>query len=84
MTQSSELVSAAFRNSSIGMAIIRADGIVVHSNAAFSEISGHESAEGKPVCIWDLIAREDRSALTNHLRTLTRAGERCSWTVRAG
>ncbi len=83
MMENSELFSAVFRNSSIGMAVIRPDGEVLVSNAAFAEVTGIDSDGGKSCSIWDLVADADRQTSAERVATLNHPGERHSWTVHA-
>jgi PAS domain S-box-containing protein len=84
MAGDTELLRAAFRNSSIGMAIIRVDGKVLVSNQAFTEIAGRGFDGETSASIWDLLADADRMTSMERVATLTHPGERYSWTVNAG
>ncbi len=80
----SELYKAVFQHSSIGMALIQADGRILFANPAFRELvrnagRSDEAADN----LWALVGEEDRKVSHERVATLNHPGERYSWLVRA-
>ncbi len=75
------LFKAMFQNSSIGMAVIRADGTFVLSNPAFDELAHRDATQELPGTLWELFADDDRDPSRERVATLTHPGERYSWLV---
>ncbi|MFP4113020.1 MAG: response regulator [Spirochaetales bacterium] len=82
MDGSGDLYREMFRNSSIGMAVIRANGEVLASNPAFQELARQDGADGVPDSLWDLFEPSDRRPSRDRVATLSHPGERYSWLVR--
>jgi two-component system, sensor histidine kinase and response regulator len=81
MSGTERLFKAMFQNSSIGMAVIRADGTFVLSNPAFDELARHDAAPQLPQTLWELFAEDDRGPSQDRVATLSHPGERYSWLV---
>jgi len=82
MASTPDLFRAVFRNSSIGMAVIRSTGEIVLSNPLFAEISGYRESGGSSSTLWDLISETDRTDSRDRIAALSRLGERYSWSIR--
>jgi PAS domain S-box-containing protein len=83
MASTIDLFKAVFRNSSIGMAVIRPAGDIVVSNPSFEEICGYRESNGSSPVFWDLISKADRPISRDRIATLNHPGERYSWLVHA-
>ncbi len=77
-----DLYKAVYRNSPIGMALIRSDGRIVLSNPALAELAAHVGVVELPLILWDLLEPEDRTSSVDRVATLGHPGERYSWLVR--
>ena len=82
MASTPDLFRAVFRNSSIGMAVIRSTGEIVLSNPLFAEISGYRESGGSSSTLWDLLSETDRTASRDRIAALSHLGERYSWSIR--
>ena len=83
MAGTTDLFKAVFRNSSIGMAVIRSTGEIILSNPSFAEISGYSDSNGSSSTLWSLLSEIDRATSQDRIATLSHPGERYSWLVRA-
>jgi two-component system sensor histidine kinase/response regulator len=81
MASTTDLFKAVFRNSSIGMAVVRSTGEILLSNPAFADVTGVEISNGDTRIIWDLINESDERASRDRIATLEHLGERHSWMV---
>jgi PAS domain S-box-containing protein len=77
-----DLYSAAFQNSSIGMAVIDADGRIVFGNPAFHELVQECGPDESIETFWDLLDPDERKPSRDRVATLSHEGERYSWLVR--